>query len=238
MCETDPTWVSADMLTAYSIESQLGKEIGDGHPLDGVPFTVLATCSACDDALIEITKTGQRMGVHPTWGELQEPPFPASWMVGDPWLALKVDDAIIRVDVDSTKLAHDKPFPHPYAGCSCENCENLGAQQEVFPSSDVRRWFRLLGINPSRPSEVVHLGPEQGGHLYWMIYHMRGRFDEDSVALDLYGFFTVTYQINDDSITITNKSGPPPGAGLEFHPILKVDLMVIAPWVLDCPEST
>jgi|GEM_PF-6567360 len=237
MCETDPTWVSADMLTAYSIESQLGKEIGAGHPLDGVPFTVLATCTACDDALIEITKTGQRMGVHPTWGKLQEPPFPMSWVVGDPWLALQVEDAIIRVDVDSTKSAHDKPFPHPYAGCSCENCQNLGAQQDVFPSNDVRRWFRSLGINPSRPSEVVKYGLTKDGHLYGMTYHMRGRFDEDSVALDLYGFFTVIQQINEDSIEIKNRVGPPPSADFGFEPILQVDLMVVAPWVLDCPES-
>ncbi|PCI10816.1 hypothetical protein COB72_02595 [bacterium] len=226
------------MLKAYSIESQLCKEIGVGHPLYDVPFTVLATCDSCDDVLVELKKTGQRRQIHPTWEGLQEAPFPLSRMIGDPWYTLKIDGAIIRVDVDSTKAAYDKRDLSSYGGCDCGNCMNLAAQKELFPSNDIRRWLSALGINPSRPTDVTHYAPVKGGHLYSMTYHIRGRFDESSVSLDLYGYFTVSLEVDGEPITVKNSIGPPPEIGFELDPMLQISFMVVVPWVLGSSEPT
>ena len=158
--------------------------------------------------------------------------------LGSDWFALVIDDAIIRVDVDSTKIAYEKRDPSSYSGCDCGNCMNLAAQKESFPSSDIRRWLSSLGINPSRPTDVTHYAPVKGGHLYSMTYHIRGRFDERSVSLDLYGYLRVSLEVDGETITVTNNIGPPPVLGFELDPMLQIDFMVIVPWVLDSPEPT
>lgn len=152
------------------------------------------------------------------------------------WFGLEVDGAFICIDVEATKSAYNDHDPQQYTSCDCDNCMNLAAQRESFPSSGIRQWLSLLGVNPSHPTDVTHYAPVDGGHLYMMLYHIKGKFDADSSSSAFWTNRTVTQLIDGCRVTITDKIGPPPESCFNFEPMLQIEVEITVPWVLDSPE--
>ena len=84
MCETNPSWVPVDQQAAEKLTKQLKNELSKGHPLWGVPFSVLKQCESCDDILLKRTDTNEQWVCHLTWGGRQNAPWPVAkpsgWM--------------------------------------------------------------------------------------------------------------------------------------------------------------
>lgn len=67
-----------------------------------------------------------------------------------------------------------------------------------------------IGIDPMKPFEAVNMGAsDTGGNWIELNYHIRGRIDE-GVEADQYGHRNVRMDIGDDSVLISDHTGPDP----------------------------
>ncbi|WP_435008116.1 hypothetical protein P12x_005391 [Tundrisphaera lichenicola] len=79
----DPWWSTAEwgQEVAVTLERELVREVGPGHPLHGIPSKAIGKHASCDEVLFQLLDgTGRVAVVHLTWSRYlpEEPPWPAT----------------------------------------------------------------------------------------------------------------------------------------------------------------
>lgn len=75
------------------------------------------------------------------------------------------------VDARSTRDAYASHVP---SRCDCCYCRNFFAAMPGLFGTEVTAFLLDLGIDPEKPSEVIHYARTASGHLYEVIYHVFG----------------------------------------------------------------
>jgi len=210
MCEEHPHWESVSQIDAAGYEYQLRRELAEGHILFGRDYHVIASCAACDDIMLEDISTGQRYVCHLTHGEKQVPPYPWTVEFGKAWGRVEMSDGAFLVDVEATRLHHSNQDGTLFGNCECATCQRLGQHRDELLHPETVQFLNSIGIDPMKPLEAVNMGAsDTGGEWVELNYHLRGRIDE-GVKADEYGHRYVRTEFGDDSVLISDNTGPDP----------------------------
>lgn len=210
MCEEHPQWESVNQIDAAGYEYQLRRELDEGHVLFGRDCLVIASCTACDDIMLEDVITGQRYVCHLTYGEKQAPPYPWTVEFGKAWDRVEMSDGAFLVDVEATQSHYLDQEYALYGNCECGTCQRLGEHRDQLLHPKTMQFLNSIGIDPMKPFEAVNMGTsDAGGNWVELNYHLRGRVDE-GVDADQYGHRNVRMEFAGDSVLISDHTGPDP----------------------------
>ena len=132
-------------------------------------------------------------------------------------------DLLLEIDVDKTKRLCCE-WDEARDGCDCAGCRNYRLAAETFPP-EVRAFFRELGLDEKKPTEVFPWHAEDGGRAlhYGGFYHLCGTIVKGSGRYDVADGYSVAFT---DDISLPEEHLPSPALQME------IDFCGV-PWLLE-----
>ncbi len=149
------------------------------------------------------------------------------------FIPVDVGGVDLRIDVKATHKAYEDLTEE----CTCPQCRNFMAQIQEAISPALVTELMLVGINPYKPTEILHICPVQTGHSYGVNYHFVGVWSE-SAQLKLEPsqgqMQRVPIQVAGIGGHVYENEMPAPD--VFARPYMNLELNLTAQWVIDDPE--